>query len=47
MRFMLAGPGERAPSFTLADVATGQPVSDPWSEGRTVLVFFKVTCPVC
>lgn len=44
---MLAGPGERAPSFTLSDVATGQPVSDPWSEGRTVLAFFKVTCPVC
>lgn len=44
---MLATPGERAPSFTLPDLATGQPVSDPWTEGRLVLAFFKVTCPVC
>jgi len=35
------GPGDRAPSFALDGV------SDPWSDGTTVLVFFKVTCPVC
>jgi peroxiredoxin len=35
------GPGDRAPSFSLDGVA------DPWSDGDAVLVFFKVTCPVC
>ena len=44
---MLAEPGQRAPSFTLPEIATGLPVSDPWTEGRVVLAFFKVTCPVC
>ncbi len=44
---MLAKPGQRAPSFTLPEVGTGQPVTDPWKEGRQVLAFFKVTCPVC
>lgn len=39
--------GASAPSFTLPDAATGDPVTDPWRTGRTVLVFFKVTCPVC
>jgi peroxiredoxin len=39
--------GATAPSFHLEDSATGQAVDDPWREGRTVLVFFKVTCPVC
>ena len=39
--------GDRAPSFTLPDAATGEMVADPWAAGRTVLVFFKVTCPVC
>jgi len=39
--------GETAPSFDLVDIATGQPVADPWSEGRMVLAFFKVSCPVC
>ncbi len=39
--------GDRAPSFALPDAATGDVVSDPWGEGRTVLVFFKVSCPVC
>ena len=43
---MLA-PGAAAPSFTLPDVATDEPVVDPWRDGRRVLVFFKVTCPVC
>ena len=44
---MLVERGRRAPSFTLADMETGSPVSDPWTEGRVVLAFFKVTCPVC
>ena len=44
---VLANPGPRAPSFTLPDIATGEPVSDPWTDGRMVLAFFKVTCPVC
>ena len=37
----MLGPGDSAPSFSLDGVA------DPWSEGTAVLVFFKVTCPVC
>ncbi|HUQ62155.1 MAG TPA: redoxin domain-containing protein [Acidimicrobiales bacterium] len=43
---MLA-PGDKAPSFSLADAETGAAVSDPWLAGRTVLAFFKTTCPVC
>ena len=39
--------GDKAPSFTLPSVDDGQPVSDPWIEGPTVLSFFKVSCPVC
>lgn len=39
--------GDRAPSFVLPDAVTGQTVADPWEDGRTVLVFFKVNCPVC
>ena len=39
--------GEVAPSFTLPDAVSGEPVSDPWRDGPTVVVFFKVTCPVC
>jgi peroxiredoxin len=40
---------DQAPSFTLPDIDTGAPVSDPWraSAGPTVLAFFKATCPVC
>jgi len=41
------GPSARAPSFALPDATTGEPVADPWHDGRAVLVFFKVTCPVC
>ena len=37
----MLGSGDRAPSFSLDGVA------DPWSDGPAVLVFFKVTCPVC
>jgi len=39
--------GDKAPSFTLPSVDGGDEVSDPWTEGPTVLAFFKVTCPVC
>ncbi|HEX2118999.1 MAG TPA: redoxin domain-containing protein [Acidimicrobiales bacterium] len=39
--------GDKAPSFTLPAVGGGEPVSDPWTEGPTVLSFFKVSCPVC
>jgi peroxiredoxin len=39
--------GDKAPSFTLPDVEDGQPVSDPWTEGTTVVSFFKASCPVC
>lgn len=39
--------GDRAPSFTLPDASSGEPVADPWTHGRTVLAFFKTTCPVC
>ena len=43
----MIGPGDAAPSFTLPDVVSGEAVSDPWRQGRTAVVFFKVTCPVC
>ena len=39
--------GDKAPSFTLPSVDDGGEVSDPWTEGPTVLAFFKVSCPVC
>ncbi len=39
--------GTTAPSFTLPDAMTGEAVTDPWHGGRTVVAFFKVTCPVC
>ena len=39
--------GDKAPSFTLPDIDGGEEVSDPWTEGPTVLAFFKVSCPVC
>lgn len=44
---MPAGPGDRAPTFILPDITTGEDVSNPWSEGTAVLAFFKVSCPVC
>jgi peroxiredoxin len=40
-------PGDQAPPIALPDAHTGEVVADPWSSGRTVLAFFKVTCPVC
>lgn len=39
--------GDKAPSFTLPAVDSGEEVTDPWTEGPTVLAFFKVSCPVC
>jgi peroxiredoxin len=44
---VLLAPGHTAPSFTLPDAASGEPVADPWKDGPVVLAFFKVTCPVC
>jgi peroxiredoxin len=39
--------GAKAPSFTLTDIASHEPVADPWSQGQVLLAFFKVSCPVC
>ncbi|MGI8984591.1 MAG: peroxiredoxin family protein [Acidimicrobiales bacterium] len=39
--------GDQAPSFTLPAVDGSGDVTDPWTEGPTVVAFFKVTCPVC
>ncbi len=39
----MLGPGDPAPIFTLPDV-NGTPVSPA---GRRLLVFFKISCPVC
>jgi peroxiredoxin len=43
----MLGPGDRAPTLSLPDAATGDPVTDPWRDGSVVLAFFKTTCPVC
>jgi peroxiredoxin len=44
---MLAA-GDRAPTFLLDDIDSGERVSKPWEgAGPTVLAFFKATCPVC
>ena len=40
-------PGDPAPTFRLDDIATGEIVTNPWTEGPVALAFFKVTCPVC
>lgn len=39
--------GDKAPSFTLPAVGGSDEVSDPWTEGQTVVAFFKTSCPVC
>lgn len=39
--------GDKAPSFTLPAVEGGEDVTDPWTEGPTVVAFFKTSCPVC
>ncbi len=47
MRFMLA-PEDRAPTFLLADIDSGDRISNPWEDdGPTLVAFFKSTCPVC
>ncbi len=43
----MLGAGDKAPSFTLPAVDGGGQVSDPWTEGTTLVAFFKVSCPVC
>lgn len=43
----MLSPGDPAPSLALPDAVTGELVTDPWTDGRTVLLFFKVSCPVC
>lgn len=39
--------GDKAPSFKLPAVGGGDDIADPWTEGQTVVAFFKVSCPVC
>jgi peroxiredoxin len=39
--------GDKAPSFSLPEVEGGADVADPWTEGTTLLAFFKTSCPVC
>ena len=39
--------GDKAPSFTLPAVDGGEEVTDPWTEGPTVVAIFKTSCPVC
>lgn len=39
--------GDLAPSFSLPAIDGGGTVTDPWTEGPTVITFFKVSCPVC
>jgi thiol-disulfide isomerase/thioredoxin len=39
--------GDKAPSFSLVDIVSGETVADPWSEGQVLLAFFKTSCPVC
>ncbi len=39
--------GDKAPSFTLPAVDNGEAVTDPWTEGETLVAFFKTSCPVC
>ena len=44
---VLLAPGDRAPTFILDDIATGEQVTNPWTAGPAVVAFIKVTCPVC
>lgn len=39
--------GDKAPSFDLVDIDSGQSVADPWTEGQVLVAFFKTSCPVC
>ncbi|HUA59202.1 MAG TPA: TlpA disulfide reductase family protein [Verrucomicrobiae bacterium] len=47
-RRKLPDPGSRAPDFHLARLEGGQtPLAQIAADGPALLVFFKVTCPVC
>jgi thiol-disulfide isomerase/thioredoxin len=41
------GAGELAPAINLRDIDSQEEVVEPWTEGPTIIAFFKVTCPVC
>ena len=44
----LLDPGSRAPAFRLSRLEGGNATLAEWTaRGRVLLVFFKVTCPVC
>jgi|SRR5450755_1188673 peroxiredoxin len=44
----LLDPGTRAPGFRLRDPEGGESTLEEWTaRGRVLVVFFKVTCPVC
>ena len=44
----LLDPGSRAPGFRLSSLEGGKGTLAEWTaRGRVLLVFFKVTCPVC
>ena len=44
----LLDPGSRAPGFRLASLDSGDATLAEWTaRGRVLVVFFKVTCPVC
>lgn len=44
----LLDPGSRAPGFRLARLGGGEAtLAELTARGRVLLVFFKVTCPVC
>jgi peroxiredoxin len=44
----LLDPGFRAPGFRLARLEGGEATLAEWTaRGRVLLVFYKVTCPVC
>jgi peroxiredoxin len=43
----LLDPGTRAPEFRLRRLEGGESRLAEWTASRVLLVFFKVTCPVC
>lgn len=43
----MIGSGVSAPDINLRDIDNAQLVVDPWTQGPTIIAFFKVTCPVC
>jgi len=45
---LLLNPGSNAPAFRLARLDGGESTLAEWiARGRVLVVFFKVTCPVC